>query len=184
MAKFLIPLGVIGGLVCFWLLWTKVSSIGTDRDPAVQKIKQQSTTSAASAPSSKTPEQQKEKAQGAYDIYAESFVAWNSKDKALKTTEGGWYEVGEMSGKGYVTAVSSRRARIFQPDGREGWVVANKDAIQKPLGSPSPSPSLAPKEIIIARDATSGGSIPAQAIPIPVVTPIQSPTPFPISKAR
>lgn len=58
-----------------------------------------------------------------YDLYDERFVSYNGYEGSLKT-EVGWYQLGEMSNRGLVVAVSDRRAKIQQPDGRTGWIVA------------------------------------------------------------
>jgi len=60
----------------------------------------------------------------AYEIYDETFRAWNGPDRTLQT-ESAWYTAGEMSPRGYVVAVSPERARLALPDGRTGWVVAS-----------------------------------------------------------
>jgi len=70
--------------------------------------------------------------QAAYLIYAEHLETWNPLDYVLETVEGGWYALGEMSSKGYVVAVSPKRAKVITPEGRTAWIVAMRD---KPLTS-------------------------------------------------
>jgi zona occludens toxin (predicted ATPase) len=143
--KFLIPVGIVLGLISAYLLYGKISNIG--------KSKTQTTSSSTTA--TPTPEgrnvnttknnekAEKDKNNGAYDIYDEEFRSWNQADKTLGTAEGGWYQAGEMSGRGFVTATSDRRARIAQPDGRTGWVVATRYAKAPVAFAPTPTPTPA-----------------------------------------
>jgi hypothetical protein len=172
MMKFVLPLGVAFGIVCAFILYKKVSNIGTPKQTATQATNTIATPSTASGSRSvdttkHTKEEDKQKT--AYDIYAEEFQGWNSVDRSLKTKESGWYQVGEMSSRGYVTAVSDRRARVAQPDGRTGWVVATRNSEIKPAPTESipPPPSPPPKIITVPKNAPE--SIPT---PIPTVTPL------------
>jgi hypothetical protein len=174
MAKALIPLGIIVGIICAFVLYRNFTSIGKPPENVVK-------TSIGNAPAPVSAldavKRQSEKDKGLYDIYKETFQGWNGKTKSLQTAESGWYQVGEMSARGYVVAVSNERAKVFQPDGREGWIVATTGVIPKP---PLPSPTPEKKsEIIIA------GVSPGLAItPGASVAPPVSPTPFPITKSR
>lgn len=61
----------------------------------------------------------------AYDIYAEKFVAYYGLGRrSVVRTANSEYQLGEMSDKGLVTALTDRRVKILQPNGRTGWVVA------------------------------------------------------------
>jgi hypothetical protein len=172
--KILIPIGVIVGCICMFLLYRQVTNFGKKRSPDVTITSE----AAHSVNSTATPKHSEKTEQnintGAYDIYAESFQGWNSATKALKTFESGWYQVGEMSHRGYVTAISDRRVKLAQPDGRTGWVVASKDYIP-PSNSPTPTPTpIEKKEVIVANSQPP--------IAAAIATPI--PTPFPLAKVR
>jgi len=104
---------------------------------------------------------------GLYDIYAERFVAWSQADRSLQT-ERGWYALGEMSGRGYVTAISDRRAKLAQPNGRTAWVVANRD---RPRVAPSPTPRPADTgavSVVVDKSTVSGVSGVPGLLPSPV----------------
>jgi hypothetical protein len=66
---------------------------------------------------------QHEKPMPAYDVYQERFVGFYGRG-VLKTDKGE-YQAGEMSNKGFVLAVSDRRAKLSSPDGRTAWIVAD-----------------------------------------------------------
>jgi len=84
----------------------------------------------------------------AYEIYCEQFRGvCLGGSSAMLHTSGGWYEVGQMSNKGFVTAVSERRAKIAMQDGRTGWVVAEDAAV--PVG-PSPTPVVSGSTVVAA----------------------------------
>jgi hypothetical protein len=190
--KFLIPLGIVVGLISGYFLVKKVRSIGKPTGqpvaattPAVQATPQRNVNTTASASS----EEEKKKNQTAYDIYDEEFKSWNGAERTLATKEGGWYSVGEMSSRGYVTATSNTRARIAQPDGRTGWVVANSRAQSPftphpsptPTASPSstatsPTPSVTPSPSPISAIGISGGQ-PVIIIARPTATPTPTPKP-------
>jgi zona occludens toxin (predicted ATPase) len=127
--KFLIPLGVVAGIVCAYLLYSKISKIGKPAATSTQAV----TTESSATPTARSvnttrpllDKPEKEVNSNAYEIYTETFQHWNGYEKTLRTKEGGWYQVGEMSSRGFVTAVSDRRAKIAQPDGRTAWVVAS-----------------------------------------------------------
>jgi hypothetical protein len=137
MAKILIPLGVVVGLVCVFLLFNKVRAIGK---PSVLETSSsgdgssQSQSGRPSAPPvsvrgqpSAPPKTQNAKAEAAYAVYEEEFRGWYGERRALHTSSG-WYEVGEMSNKGFVSAVSPDRARILTPEGGNVWVVTSSPA--------------------------------------------------------
>lgn len=91
-------------------------------------------------------------ARGRFEVYGERFMAFYGGDATLHT-DAGWYSLGEMSSKGYVVAVSDRRAKLELPDGRTGWIVAedwgyatfqpgrNEDSEPKPAATPAPEKS-------------------------------------------
>jgi hypothetical protein len=165
--KFLLPLGIVFGLVCAYLLVKKVRSIGTPKQTAPVAAQVVS----ASSPSPRNVNTTDNKQTNAsYDIYSETFQQWNGIEKTLRTQEGGWYQVGEMSSRGYVTAVSDRRAKIAQPDGRTGWIVASRypETTQSPTASPSPSAS--PSSTIVIAPASTPTPI-TNSTPITVATP-------------
>jgi hypothetical protein len=141
--KFLLPIGIIFGVICAFVLYKKVSNIGTPKQPPAASSSATATpTDPNKARSVNATNNQDKQTQAQYEIYTENFLAWNGVDKALSTKEGGWYQVGEMSSRGYVTAVSDRRARVAQPDGRTGWIVATRtEKSQEPptvVAQPSP----------------------------------------------
>jgi hypothetical protein len=175
MMKFLVPLGVIFGVICAFVLYKKVSNIGTPKQPTVAA--NAATTTPVSTlrsvnTTTQSTTQDKDKIQ--YDVYTEQFQAWNGSERALKTKESGWYQVGEMSSRGFVNAVSDRRARIAQPDGRTGWVVAtgNPQDTQTSNASVAASTSPSPTERgALAPDLpASDKSIPPTPIPSPQPT--------------
>jgi hypothetical protein len=187
--KFLIPIGIVIGLISAYLLYSKISNIGKRKgETAVAEsspapVTGKSTTTTKSKTNESTVE--KEKNQGSYDIYDEEFRSWNAPDRTLGTAEGGWYQAGEMSGRGFVTAVSERRARIAQPDGRTGWVVATRYA-KAPVAfapTPTPTPSFGASPGISASPATTPGPSPRASpaalspTPVPSATPINANTP-------
>jgi hypothetical protein len=187
--KFLIPLGIVIGLISAYLLYSKISNIGKPKTQASagEKFPLPATEKPVTATKGKTNEStvEKEKNQGAYDIYDEEFRSWNAPDRTLGTAEGGWYQAGEMSGRGFVTAVSDRRARIAQPDGRTGWVVATRYAKAPvafaPTPTPTPSFGASPGATAIPARSATPGATPAQLIPnpssLPSATPINGNTP-------
>lgn len=59
------------------------------------------------------------------EVAAERFVAFYGGPKPILRTSVGAYELGEMSAKGYVRAVSDRRAVVFNGT-RNSWVVAEE----------------------------------------------------------
>lgn len=139
MAKVLIPLGIIVGIIAAFFLWHKMSNIGKAPEPKTS-IK---SPAIPASPFQRLTEEKK-KNEGQYDIYSETFQAWNGPEKSLSTIEGGWYQLGEMSSRGYVIAVSDRRAKIAQPDGRTGWIVAMRtklasEQLTEETASPAPS---------------------------------------------
>jgi len=136
MAKYLIIIGLIVGVIAAFLLKEQLSAFGKPKQAA----------SAAPAPftpapvaaatprpvvlsSTQSQDERAKKYQAAYDIYDEGFVSYNGGNRTLKT-DSGWYEVGEMSNKGFVVAVSPERARVMQPDGRPGWILAKPVSLQ------------------------------------------------------
>ncbi len=185
--KYIIPIGIVAGLICLYVLYRNFGAgvaSSSSAPPSETRSVNTTATAATKPPSGSALSAEEKKAKGWYDIYSENFQAWNSQDKSLKTAEGGWYQVGEMSTKGYVTAVSERRAKIAQPDGRTGWIVATTGLTPPPpvpAVSPSPSPSPSPKEIIVAGYSGPFRDSSATA-PATIATPI--PTPFPITKSR
>jgi hypothetical protein len=180
--KLLIPVGIVLGLISAFFLYKKISNIGKASTPAVATTAAKSTpdgnvnTTATSTTTTKTTSGNNKDAAGKedwkYDIYDEEFKSWNGNNRQLATKEGGWYQVGEMSSRGYVTAVSDRRARIAQPDGRTGWVVANsrEKTDSTPISSATPTP-----EIPLGARLVSTSSAAASAAP--TATPAGTPTP-------
>jgi zona occludens toxin (predicted ATPase) len=200
--KLLIPVGIVLGLISAFFLYKKISNIGKSTAPVVATEAAKSTptsnvnTTASSTTTTKTTtgKESDGKEDWKYDIYDEEFRAWNGTERSLATKEGGWYQVGEMSSRGFVTAVSDRRARIAQPDGRSGWVVANNREktptapSPSPTTTPSPSPSTTPVAGATVETATTGATSPTPAsFPIyrngfpvgakPIPTPIATPSP-------
>lgn len=84
-----------------------------------------------------------ERRKGAYDIYAQKFVGWDGE--ALRTDQG-WFKVGEMSALGFVVACNQRVARIEQPDGRTGWVVA-QELVARKLEPDQPVKRIEPEPV-------------------------------------
>jgi zona occludens toxin (predicted ATPase) len=178
MAKWLIPLGVLAGILCaIWLFTSVKNNMGKNPNDLTGSVNTTPTSSTVNRPASAASDNADvERAKMAYDIYAESFQAWNGVNRAMKTSEGGWYQVGEMSTRGYVTAISERRVQVAQPDGRTGWVVANKDFIPAPLISPTPT---------VAQPPAAGIVTTAPASPPPATeTPSPTASKFPITKVR
>jgi len=172
MAKYLIPVAIIAGIIAVFYL---VHSFKTNLSPspAVASAQQSQT------PSGGSRKKETEKENGLYDIYRQHFVAWNGPAKTLKTAESGWFQVGEMSALGFVTAVSDRRAKVFQPNGRDGWVVATQDYVapkgeSSQSGSPTPRPSVSP--------TPPGATFNVLVAPLP--TPSSEPTKMPITRSR
>jgi zona occludens toxin (predicted ATPase) len=182
--KLLIPLGIVLGVISAFFLYKKISNIGKASTPAVASTSAKPTPASsvnttASSVTTKANEKEKEKNNGAYDIYDEEFRSWNAPDRTLGTAEGGWYQAGEMSGRGFVTATSARRARIAQPDGRTGWVVATRYA-KAPVAfapTPTPTPSFGASPAV---SASPIGTTSPTASPASIVTPSPTPTPFPV----
>jgi hypothetical protein len=92
------------------------------------------------APGAKPTETKKEKP--LYEIYEEVFRSYWGHSHTLGTT-GGSYTLGEMSNKGFVTAVSLERAKIALPDGRTGWVLATgRETVPASVTASPPAESL------------------------------------------
>jgi hypothetical protein len=168
--KLLIPVGIVLGLISAFFLYKKISNIGKSSTPAVATTAAKPTptsnvnTTASSTTTTKTTTGGTEsdgKEDWKYDIYDEEFKSWNGNSRELATKEGGWYKVGEMSSKGYVTAVSDRRARLAQPDGRTGWIVANSR--EKTSSTPVPSATPTPEIPLGQRPAPSASVTPSPA---------------------
>src|ERR1700722_876314 len=117
MAKYFIPLGIIVGLVCAFLLVRSLKGIG--QAPA-------STIGGGAVAQSRPAASKPDTRQAPYLIYAEHLETWSPLNYVLETAEGGWYALGEMSSKGYVVAVSPTRAKVITPDGRTAWIVATR----------------------------------------------------------
>jgi hypothetical protein len=162
MAKFLIPLGVVVGIICAFVLYKKVMAIGTPKTGTTEAAREKATPTPTPSGNVNTTSKEKKENDTAYDIYAETFQHWNSKERTLRTQEGGWYQVGEMSSRGFVTAVSDRRARIAQPDGRTGWVVSSQ--YQKV----APTFATVPTQIT---SASTPSPTPIGAVPTQIATP-------------
>jgi hypothetical protein len=131
MTKWLIPVGLLTGVVCVVLL---IRSLGSFRKAAGSAGGSNVTaptrvTSAAPAPVKQDPKQ------AAYLVYTEHLETWNPLDYVLETVEGGWYALGEMSSKGYVVAVSPKRAKVITPDGKTAWIVAMRSEPLTKTGS-------------------------------------------------
>jgi zona occludens toxin (predicted ATPase) len=141
--KFLIPLGVVAGIVCAYLLYTKISKIGKPATPAIPAatISPSATPVSHSVNTTSLPTSEKQANANAYEIYTETFQHWNGFERTLRTKEGGWYQVGEMSSRGFVTAVSDRRAKVAQPDGRTAWIVASGYSQGAPTSTAGPAPA-------------------------------------------
>lgn len=155
--KILLPIGIIIGIIGAFLLYKKVSAIGTPKVAIVSDSRSVNTTPPPKPATIDPTKEEKKENENAYDIYAEAFQAWDGHSKSLKT-DVGWYQLAEMSGHGYVSAISDHRVKIAQPNGRTGWVVANHDAIRPlvpvPTPTPTPVPSASPsKEINIITEA-------------------------------
>jgi hypothetical protein len=195
MMKYLIPLGIVFGLVCAYMLYRNLTSIGKPTE-AQREQKNNPALAQRAIPHDEQGNGKIKHDTEAYDIYAEQFVSWNGPERSLKT-DGGWYQVGEMSGRGYVTAISSRRAKLSQPDGRIGWVVANKDyhptpsasiainqevkhetVIAKPVPTPSATPDFFKEESMEKQNLRHGpAQFRNQQAPIINVLPSETPTP-------
>lgn len=172
MAKILIPLGLVLGIVCILFLKDKIGNFGKP-STTVQTTESSTSTStlrASVAPRVGTPEGDHR----LYDIYEEQFRGWYGAEHSLHT-DGGWYQAGEMSSKGFVSAVSDRRARINQPDGRTGWVVSRMtpDIVLSSTPPPlaTPPPSATPQVQIVTKTETVQQ-------PFTPSTPIPSSTPY------
>jgi hypothetical protein len=179
--KFLLPLGIVFGLVCAFLLYKKIGDIGKPKQAIIASAVIPTPTPPPSDRSVNTTKQQdaeKKKNEGAYDIYEEEFRAWNGSNRTLRTTEGGWYEVGEMSAKGYVTAISDRRVRIAQPDGRTGWIVATRSPkdVPPPLPSPSATPAAHNERVQEQTQSSQKVVVIDEATPIPHASPTVTPS--------
>jgi len=118
MGKWLIPIGLVTGAVCVVLL---IRSLGSFGKPSAATVGSGVTSARGS---STVPMKSQDPKQAAYLIYAEHLETWNPLDYVLETVEGGWYALGEMSSKGYVVAVSPKRAKVITPDGKTAWIVA------------------------------------------------------------
>ena len=118
MAKWLIPAGLIAGAVCVVLL---IHSLGSFGKPSATTVGAGVTSARVS---SIGPVKSQDPKQAVYLIYAEHLETWNPLDYVLETVEGGWYALGEMSSKGYVVAVSPKRAKVVTPEGKTAWIVA------------------------------------------------------------
>jgi hypothetical protein len=178
MAKYVMILLLLGGCYAGYNLWAKYK----DHTNPQAEVKPAATPAPISAhfqreaPANTATAQ--EKAKAAYEIYDETFRAWNGPDKTLQT-ETGWYTVGEMSGHGYVVAVSPERARVALPDGRPGWVVAEVKTAMVPKEKKSEvvpavvaavsAPQATPAPPLLARVPTVGvdqpDEAPAQTVP-------------------
>jgi zona occludens toxin (predicted ATPase) len=185
-AKILIPLGIVVGVIAAFMLYRNFTSLGKPAPGStVVSTLQPAATGKSPSPA---PSGSPTKDRGLYDVYRETFQAWNGQTKALKTIESGWYQVGEMSVRGYVTAVSNERAKIAQPDGRDGWVVATTASVPSPtVAAPTPEKS---HEVIIAHHEPPLGIV--TGVPVGPVgssgavsdSPTPTPTFFPKVKAR
>jgi Zonular occludens toxin (Zot) len=118
MGKWLIPIGLVTGVVCVVLLIRSLGSFGKPSATTVGSGVTAARVSPSAAVKSQDPKQ------AAYLIYTEHLETWNPLDYVLETVEGGWYGLGEMSSKGYVVAVSPKRAKVITPDGKTAWIVA------------------------------------------------------------
>ncbi len=181
MTKFLIPIGILAGIfAAIWLVKSFKGNIGKDPnkpDSSVNTTPTQSSTTVRQATTAPIDSEDAKKAKLAYDIYSETFQAWNGINKTLRTRENGWYQVGEMSTRGFVTAVSDTRARIAQPDGRTGWVVAGQ--YPPPLPAPTMPTVQEKKEPVVSP------TVQVLQIPItPASSPAISATPTPLTKTR
>ena len=104
--------------MCVLLL---IRSLGSFGKPSATTVGSGAT---AARVSSTAPVKSQDPKQSAYLIYTEHLETWNPLDYVLETVEGGWYGLGEMSSKGYVVAVSPKRAKVVTPDGKTAWIVA------------------------------------------------------------
>jgi hypothetical protein len=134
MAKWLIPIGLVTGVVCVVLLIRSLGSFGNPTSTTVASAGAVGPRASSSVPASKSQDAK----QAAYLVYSEHLETWNPLEYVLETVEGGWYALGEMSSKGYVVAVSPRRAKVITPEGRTAWIVAMRD---KPLTSTESQPA-------------------------------------------
>jgi hypothetical protein len=146
--KYILPILLIGGAVMAIFLY---KSVKKDYTPPVtastSPVPRAVNTTATTASPAVVIEQEKKKNGGAYNIYSEQFISWNGIEHGLKTNVG-WYQLGEMSDKGLVTAVSDRRARVAEPDGRTGWVVATVTE-PRPSATPITQPTSSPTSTIV-----------------------------------
>ncbi len=166
MTKYFIITGILVGIFAAFVLYKKMSKIGTPTAEAAKDSISSGITGKIRPTEANSAETEKKTASSvdaAYEIYAEDFQAWNGPEKSLKTSSD-WYQAGEMSGRGFVVAVSPRRAKIALPDGRTGWVIATKDHLVAPV---VPTPTATPSPILI---------VPAPAGTLaPTPTPTQPP---------
>jgi hypothetical protein len=146
MAKLLIPLGIVAGIIGAIWLYHQMHHLG-DTPGRVQQV--------SSVSRNESPVRRPEtssRSNASYEIYSERFKAWTESDHSLETEEG-WYQLGEMSNHGFVVAVSSRRAKIGLPDGGTGWVVALNPAAAVAAAGPAttatPVPAGSP---VVAQD--------------------------------
>jgi Zonular occludens toxin (Zot) len=118
MGKWLIPIGLVTGCVCVVLL---IRSLGSFGKPSATTV---GSGGMAARVSATAPVKSQDPKQAPYLIYTEHLETWNPLDYVLETVEGGWYGLGEMSSKGYVVAVSPKRAKVITPNGKTAWIVA------------------------------------------------------------
>jgi hypothetical protein len=133
MVKILIPVGIIAGIIGAFVLVKKFKSMGDSGkyQPASALASGSGSSSAGDLPKTRSgapssglgPERAKTRTEVAYQIFDEQFRGWYGGEKIL-STDAGWYELGQMSNKGLVTAVSRNRARVGTPDGQTAWVIA------------------------------------------------------------
>ncbi len=166
MVKYFIITGVIVGIFAAFVLYKKMSKIGSPTAEGAKNSMASAVTGEARVVESSGAATEKKSVpttgEAAYEIYAEDFQAWNGPDKSLKTTSD-WYQAGEMSRRGFVVAVSPRRAKVALPNGRTGWVIATKDHFV-PGVAPSPSPT--PQALPVVSPTSSPAVPPAAATPV------------------
>ncbi|HEY2713736.1 MAG TPA: zonular occludens toxin domain-containing protein [Chthoniobacterales bacterium] len=174
--KVLIPLAIVVGVIAFWLIGRNfrkpdapiATSAGKSVMTKVTSVAQDHAKGVLPGTSSD---------QGAYDIYAEHFAAWNEPARSLQTHEGGWYQLGEMSPHGFVTAVSARRAKVATPAGRTAWVIAGEYPGENKTVAGAPSPSPSPGSIVVAEDSRRKAWQESHSLPSasPTSTPVLAP---------